>query len=79
MNWSAYSRFVGDVFGAPLAMEGLAAFFIDSKVRTPEWVYQKVADARIDVPTTHMTINLTNGLMSEQEICEIVSYIISAK
>ena len=30
MNWSAYSRFVGDVFGAPLAIEGLAAFFIES-------------------------------------------------
>jgi cytochrome d ubiquinol oxidase subunit I len=30
MNWSAYSRFVGDVFGGPLAMEGLAAFFLES-------------------------------------------------
>jgi cytochrome bd ubiquinol oxidase subunit I len=30
MNWSAYSRFVGDVFGAPLAIEGLAAFFLES-------------------------------------------------
>jgi len=30
MNWSAYSRFVGDVFGAPLAMEGLLAFFMES-------------------------------------------------
>ncbi len=30
MNWSIYSRFVGDVFGAPLAMEGLAAFFLES-------------------------------------------------
>ncbi|HMU27177.1 MAG TPA: cytochrome ubiquinol oxidase subunit I [Solirubrobacterales bacterium] len=30
MNWSAYSRFVGDIFGAPLAMEGLAAFFVES-------------------------------------------------
>ncbi|MFD8492583.1 cytochrome ubiquinol oxidase subunit I [Amycolatopsis sp. NPDC059657] len=30
MTWSAYSRFVGDVFGAPLAMEGLFAFFIES-------------------------------------------------
>jgi cytochrome d ubiquinol oxidase subunit I len=30
MNWSQYSRFVGDVFGAPLAMEGLAAFFLES-------------------------------------------------
>ena len=30
MNWSEYSRFVGDIFGAPLAMEALAAFFIES-------------------------------------------------
>ena len=30
MNWSAYARTVGDVFGAPLAMEGLAAFFLES-------------------------------------------------
>ena len=30
MNWSAYSRFVGDVFGAPLAMEALVAFFLES-------------------------------------------------
>ncbi|MEY2628422.1 MAG: hypothetical protein RL066_238 [Actinomycetota bacterium] len=30
MNWSSYSRFVGDIFGAPLAMEGLLAFFLES-------------------------------------------------
>ncbi|HEX7351844.1 cytochrome ubiquinol oxidase subunit I [Brachybacterium sp.] len=30
MNWSEYARFVGDVFGAPLALEGLAAFFLES-------------------------------------------------
>src|SRR5690554_769353 len=30
MNWNEYSRFVGDVFGAPLAMEGLVAFFVES-------------------------------------------------
>ena len=30
MNWSAYSRMVGDIFGAPLAMEGLIAFFLES-------------------------------------------------
>ncbi|SNU00917.1 cytochrome bd-I ubiquinol oxidase subunit 1 apoprotein [Ruaniaceae bacterium KH17] len=30
MNWSEYSRFVGDVFGAPLAIEALAAFFLES-------------------------------------------------
>ncbi len=30
MNWSLYSRYVGDIFGAPLAMEGLIAFFMES-------------------------------------------------
>ncbi|MFI6496382.1 cytochrome ubiquinol oxidase subunit I [Nonomuraea typhae] len=30
MNWSEYSIFVGDVFGAPLAMEALLAFFMES-------------------------------------------------
>lgn len=30
MNWSDYSRFVGDVFGAPLAVEALLAFFLES-------------------------------------------------
>ncbi len=30
MNWSEYSRFVGDIFGAPLALEALLAFFMES-------------------------------------------------
>ena len=30
MNWSEYSRFVGDIFGAPLAIEALMAFFVES-------------------------------------------------
>ncbi len=30
MGWAGYSRFVGDVFGAPLAMEALVAFFLES-------------------------------------------------
>jgi cytochrome bd ubiquinol oxidase subunit I len=30
MNWSVYSTFVGDVFGAPLAIEGLAAFMLEA-------------------------------------------------
>ncbi|MCL1842171.1 MAG: cytochrome ubiquinol oxidase subunit I, partial [Propionibacteriaceae bacterium] len=30
MNWSEYSRFVGDIFGAPLALEALIAFFMES-------------------------------------------------
>ncbi|MBD0854592.1 cytochrome ubiquinol oxidase subunit I [Corynebacterium striatum] len=48
MNWSEYSRFVGDVFGAPLAFEGLAAFFFESVFlgvwifgwdRVPKWAH----------------------------------------
>lgn len=54
-------------------------FFIDTKIRKPEWVYQKIADARIDNPNTHMTINLTTGLFTEQEVCELTSYIVSEK
>ncbi|MGM9925744.1 MAG: cytochrome ubiquinol oxidase subunit I [Bacillus sp. (in: firmicutes)] len=47
MNWSEYSRFVGDVFGAPLAIEALLAFFIEStfigiwifgRDKLPKWV-----------------------------------------
>jgi cytochrome d ubiquinol oxidase subunit I len=30
MNWSEYARFVGDIFGAPLAIEALMAFFLES-------------------------------------------------
>jgi cytochrome bd ubiquinol oxidase subunit I len=30
MNWSEYSRYVGDIFGAPLAVEALMAFFLES-------------------------------------------------
>ena len=30
MNWAGFSRYVGDIFGAPLALEGLAAFFVEA-------------------------------------------------
>ncbi len=38
MNWAEYSKFTGDVFGAPLAIEGLAAFFLES-VFIGVWVF----------------------------------------
>ena len=34
-NWAYYSHYVGDVFGAPLAIEGLMAFFLRSDFRRP--------------------------------------------
>ncbi len=48
MNWSEYSRFVGDIFGAPLAIEALAAFFLESTFlglwifgegKLPKWLH----------------------------------------
>lgn len=48
MNWSEYSRMVGDVFGGPLALEGLIAFFLESTFlglwifgwgRIPGWLH----------------------------------------
>lgn len=47
-NWSAYSRYVGDIFGSPLAAEGVFAFFLESgflgvlilgRERVPKWFY----------------------------------------
>ena len=48
MNWSEYSRFVGDIFGIPLAIEALLAFFLEStflglwlfgRDRLPPWLH----------------------------------------
>lgn len=55
------------------------SIFMDSGVRKSDFVYQKIADARVDNPKTHMTINLTNGLFSEREVCDLTSYIVSKK
>lgn len=54
-------------------------YMIDTKARDYQFVYQKIADPRLDNPATHMTVNLTNGLFNEQEICDITSYIVSEK
>ena len=54
-------------------------YFIKTNVRTNQWVYQKIADPRVDNANTHMTVNLTTGLFTEREICDITSYIVSIK
>lgn len=53
--------------------------FIDTKVRTHQYVYQQIADSRINDPESRMTINLATGLFTENEICAITSYIVSEK
>jgi len=61
------------------SLEGYKANFIDTKTRDAQFVYQKVADPRIDNANTHMTVNLTTGLFTEQEICDYTAYVISDK
>jgi sulfur-oxidizing protein SoxX len=53
--------------------------FIESGGRDNAFVYQKIADARIDNPDTHMTINLTTKLFTPREVCDIASYIVAPK
>jgi sulfur-oxidizing protein SoxX len=60
-------------------LHGYKANFIDTKVRTHQYVYQQVADSRIHDKDSRMTINLTTGLFNEKEICAITSYIVSEK
>ena len=55
------------------------AYFIKTGTRNNAFVYQKIADPRVDNPNTHMTVNLTTGLFNEREICDIASYIVSVK
>ena len=53
--------------------------FMATKIRNNEFVFQKIADPRVDNPNTHMTVNLTTKLFNEREICDITSYIVSPK
>jgi L-cysteine S-thiosulfotransferase len=53
--------------------------YVKSGARTHAWMFQKIADPRIDNPHTSMTVNLATKLMNESEVCDIVSYIVSEK
>jgi len=55
------------------------SIFMDTGVRDAAFVFQKIADPRIDNPETHMTVNLTTKLFNTREICDITSYIVSTK
>jgi len=60
-------------------LTGYKATFVDSGVRNNQFVFQKIADPRIDNKDTHMTVNLTTKLFTPAEICDITSYIVSPK
>ncbi|MBS4729624.1 cytochrome ubiquinol oxidase subunit I [Mycobacterium sp. SM1] len=73
MNWSEYSRFVGDIFGAPLAFEGLIAFFFESTFiglwifgwgRLPRWLHlATIWIVAIGVETSAFFIIAANAFM----------------
>jgi len=73
MNWSEYSRYVGDIFGAPLAIEALMAFFMESTFlgiwifgegRVPQKVHQaSIWLAALGSNLSAVWILLANGFM----------------
>jgi len=60
-------------------LTGYKKMYVDTKTRDAQFVYQKIADARIDNPKTHMTVNLTTKLFDESEICDLTAYVMSVK
>ena len=60
-------------------LTGYKKIFLDTKTRDAAFVYQKIADPRVDNPKTHMTVNLTTKLFSESEICDLTAYVMSEK
>ncbi|MGM9929707.1 MAG: cytochrome ubiquinol oxidase subunit I [Bacillus sp. (in: firmicutes)] len=82
MNWSEYSRFVGDVFGAPLAIEALLAFFMEStfigvwlfgRDKLPKWVMAFSAwMVALGTTLSALWILAANSFMQEPVGIEIV-------
>ncbi|QSZ42000.1 sulfur oxidation c-type cytochrome SoxX [Sulfurimonas aquatica] len=60
-------------------LTGYKSMFIESGARDNQFVYQKIADPRVENPNTHMTVNLATKLFNEKEICDLTSYIVSKK
>jgi len=83
MNWSQYSRFVGDIFGAPLAIEALLAFFLESTFlgvwifgegKVPEKVHlAAIWLAAIGSNLSALWILLANGWMQHPVGYELVN------
>lgn len=83
MNWSEYSRFMGDVFGAPLAIEALLAFFMEStfigvwmfgRNRLPRWVHLlSIWLVSIGTMLSALWILTANSFMQEPVGVEIVN------
>ena len=64
----------GGTVGPPLT--NYKKFFTN---RNAQFVYQKIADPRIDMKTTSMTINLTSKMLEESEVCDLTAYVMQVK
>jgi len=83
MNWSEYSRYVGDIFGAPLAIEALLAFFLESTF-LGVWIFgwdklpKKVHTASIWLVSIGANISAFWILIANSFMQEPVGYVINA-
>ena len=59
MNWAFYSHYVGDIFGAPLAIEGLMAFFLEA---TFVGLFSLVGDNGLEPLTSSLSVTRSNQL-----------------
>lgn len=55
------------------------SIFVDTKVRDAQFVYQKIADPRVDMNNTSMTINLTTKMFTPSEVCDVTAYVMQDK
>ncbi len=80
-NCIACHNIEGAVDGGNLGYDLTAykATYLGSEGRDSQFLYQKIADPRIDNPQTSMTVNLTTKLFTEEEICDMTAYVISPK
>jgi len=60
-------------------LTGYKANFVNSGVRDAQWVFQKIADPRVENKDSVMTINRTTNLFNDKEICDIVSYLFATR
>ena len=67
----------GGTVGPPLV--AYSKNMIETKARDAQFVYQKIADPRVDNKETSMTINLTSKMFNEQEVCDLTAYVLQVK
>ena len=78
-NCVACHNIEGAIGGGTVGPDLTSYKAIFGSVRDAQFVYQKIADPRIDSPQTSMTINLTTKMFNEQETCDVTAYVMQVK